>query len=493
MDFNIKHLLYIPNILSLFRLLLSIPIFLLLKNTGSEANLALLIIIAIAIATDYFDGFLSRKMNQVSDLGIILDPLADKITMGAGLIALTVYRAFPFTLVMLLIYRDLLILIGSIIISKNRKKPIMANFWGKLNTTAFSFAAFFYLLNSVYYITIPLMTFCFITIIISGISYYRIAERHFNLNRVNKYLLRSVLIILTYFVAYASTKQNSRYLSTKANIRSFEGNMMKIIEKYAPIIYFSKDETYYPIDVHSFIENTKLMKSRHFLLFDKYICDDKDKDLKKYNSDKYYMKMKRSIFSSIEKYYNNLKDIYDRKVYAVVFETNNNDEVKYIIQYWFFFFGSKAGSTWLDWHECDWEMIMFCLDHNMHPIKAGYSQHYYGEVREWSQLEIEENHPVVYIASGSHSMYFNEGKHKAYYDNKKRWHLGFDKCDKHIRWSSTDYELELINDEVAWISFKGYWGIPITIKLPGPKYRNPLDLKYSMWQNPLEWISRYED
>ena len=55
-----------------------------------------------------------------------------------------------------------------------------------------------------------------------------------------------------------------------------------------------------------------------------------------------------------------------------------------------------------------------------------------------------------------------------------------------------DSNIFIIDDSIDWINFKGLWGIPITTKLNGPKYRNPKNRTLSMWTNPLSWFEKYE-
>ena len=94
-----KDFISLPNLLSFFRILLIVPIFFLITNPTEFNNYVLVILVLIGIFSDFLDGYLSRKLNMVTDLGIIIDPLADKISMGVVLALLTVYRGFPLTLV----------------------------------------------------------------------------------------------------------------------------------------------------------------------------------------------------------------------------------------------------------------------------------------------------------------------------------------------------------------------------------------------------------
>ena len=104
----------IPNAVSFLRLL-GIPLFfyLLLAQENYFWSLCVLI---IAGATDWVDGFLARKLNQVSRLGILLDPLVDRLYIAATLIGLALAGLIPWWLVVVIALRDvsLLMLIPSL-------------------------------------------------------------------------------------------------------------------------------------------------------------------------------------------------------------------------------------------------------------------------------------------------------------------------------------------------------------------------------------------
>lgn len=200
MEIKAKHFMYPSNLISILRIFLILPLLLLMKSTSSQSNLWILIVLGFAIFTDFLDGKLSRWLNQVTDLGIILDPIADKLIMAAGLSAMIIYRDFPVTLVIFLIYRDVIILIGGLMITKKNKEPIMANFWGKLNTTVIAMAAFFYFIPSLYLVSVFFIFCGYVTIIISGIAYLRIAEEQLGMTTVQKIVLRTVLFLISVFI-----------------------------------------------------------------------------------------------------------------------------------------------------------------------------------------------------------------------------------------------------------------------------------------------------
>ncbi len=96
----------IPNILTLIRIILIIPIVYYLELEYSNTVWYLLIIAGI---TDYFDGFFARKLNKSSKIGAILDPLADKIIIIIPLIWLCKQNIIPFWSLSLITLREFII------------------------------------------------------------------------------------------------------------------------------------------------------------------------------------------------------------------------------------------------------------------------------------------------------------------------------------------------------------------------------------------------
>jgi len=104
---------YIPNLLSISRIVL-IPLFIyLLFIPTAQAKIWSLIVFAIASLTDLLDGWSARKFNQESELGIFLDPLADKFLVISALIAILVidpyFQVFDAWMIVIIAGRDVLI------------------------------------------------------------------------------------------------------------------------------------------------------------------------------------------------------------------------------------------------------------------------------------------------------------------------------------------------------------------------------------------------
>lgn len=97
---------YIPNALTVFRLLAGpVLVYLFLEDEVWWACL----IFTFAAFSDLFDGFLARALNAESDVGALLDPLADKILVLIGYITLAAWEILPGELVLLVVLRDLAI------------------------------------------------------------------------------------------------------------------------------------------------------------------------------------------------------------------------------------------------------------------------------------------------------------------------------------------------------------------------------------------------
>ncbi len=101
----------IPNIISLFRVLLVIPIVMLLYT---ELFLEALILFFIAGFSDALDGFLAKRYDWGTRLGSILDPIADKVLLVSTFVVLAVLGLLPFWLLMVVIARDVVIIIGAV-------------------------------------------------------------------------------------------------------------------------------------------------------------------------------------------------------------------------------------------------------------------------------------------------------------------------------------------------------------------------------------------
>lgn len=138
----LREILLLPNLISLFRLLLFIPFIYLfdLMRVDNYYKYYILFVIMIAFFSDLLDGYVARKTNQISELGKIIDPLADKVLIAFIVFNLFVMDMIPPFYFWVVIFRDLFILSGGLLIKKKVGKVLPSNRLGKI--TVFSIGVF---------------------------------------------------------------------------------------------------------------------------------------------------------------------------------------------------------------------------------------------------------------------------------------------------------------------------------------------------------------
>jgi cardiolipin synthase len=127
-----SRVLTIPNAISALRIAL-IPVFVALivdENTTTAG----LIMFGLVVATDWVDGTIARRTGQVSELGKVLDPVADRLAIAAGLIALAVRGVFPVWAAVLILVRDVAVLVVGVFLLTRRHVRIEVRWIGKVAT-----------------------------------------------------------------------------------------------------------------------------------------------------------------------------------------------------------------------------------------------------------------------------------------------------------------------------------------------------------------------
>ncbi len=124
---------HLPNILSLGRLVATVLIFVLVLINQPWAFLTSFVLFVLASVTDFFDGYLARRLKVVSSLGVFLDLTADKILVCAILIALVQIGSVPAWIVFIIVTREFLVSgLRSMAAAKGHVIP--AGMWGKQKT-----------------------------------------------------------------------------------------------------------------------------------------------------------------------------------------------------------------------------------------------------------------------------------------------------------------------------------------------------------------------
>ena len=121
------------NLISLFRLLLSIPLWFLLDNFQSpDIRYITFTVCLVASFSDILDGYLARKYNEVTEFGKIIDPLADKVAVGVIVLKLFLIGEIPAYYFYMIILRDIFIFLGGIFVAKRIGRVLPSNVLGKI-------------------------------------------------------------------------------------------------------------------------------------------------------------------------------------------------------------------------------------------------------------------------------------------------------------------------------------------------------------------------
>jgi hypothetical protein len=262
-----------------------------------------------------------------------------------------------------------------------------------------------------------------------------------------------------------------------------EGEKLNLAEKYAPYLCFYKgfwgEEEFFPTYVNSMFENSTFWKHKPregILEYD--TAPDKGVFIGTYDSN-YFLDLEpdgSGMNPDLIPLYAN-----DRNLYCRVACFRYEGDLYIVVQYWFFYLYNEGS---INNHEGEWEMIEVLLDYpTKEPIGAAYSRHLGGEYRLWKDIEIvEETHPKVYVAHGSHAAYFSEG----FFGYQTEADRANDEG-----WTGLPHSISPLQND-PWLDFAGNWGNRSRwSSLSGPHGPEFQGVK---WYDPVGWaLSHYYD
>ncbi len=127
----------VPNVLSFIRLAL-VPLFLFLIITAQDA--LALVVLVVSSLSDYLDGLIARRFNQITRLGQLLDPAADRLFIFAALIGLAARGVIPWWLFLVIVGREIMLVVLGIISANYGFGPLPVHHLGKVATAALYYA-----------------------------------------------------------------------------------------------------------------------------------------------------------------------------------------------------------------------------------------------------------------------------------------------------------------------------------------------------------------
>lgn len=132
-----SQILTVPNLLSFVRLAL-VPVFLVFLLTGQD--IAALLVLIFSSVTDFLDGWLARRLHQITRLGQLLDPAADRLYIIATLLGLAIRDVVPWWLVAVIVGRDLMLVVLGVVLANHGYGPLPVHHLGKFATFCLFYA-----------------------------------------------------------------------------------------------------------------------------------------------------------------------------------------------------------------------------------------------------------------------------------------------------------------------------------------------------------------
>ncbi len=175
----------LSNFLSGLRLLLLPFIYLSLFQQTEQGDLWAIALMLAAALTDILDGWIARLRGTISSFGRIIDPLADKLCIGAVALFLIILRGFPVWLLAVALFRDLYILAGSALLIRRYKIVFPSNVWGKLYSFSMALLIALYTLRFdrtpiriTEFVVLALILASLVSYSVIGLRYIRTHHRH---------------------------------------------------------------------------------------------------------------------------------------------------------------------------------------------------------------------------------------------------------------------------------------------------------------------------
>jgi RsiW-degrading membrane proteinase PrsW (M82 family) len=275
-----------------------------------------------------------------------------------------------------------------------------------------------------------------------------------------------------------------------------------LAEKYAPVLYFHRDEVFCPQSVDVLLGTARLQQAHSLWPDIKLLHHVTASALQHYADSSFYLNVwLGDEVSSDYKNYTAHRTYYRSTLspeaggpppvaYAHVVRDQQTRQIT--IQYWLFYWYNDAFNK----HEGDWEMVQVVLTAAGEPEWIVLSQHHGGTRRPWSAAQIEEDtHPAVYVALGSHANYF--WGDEAYLTVQTVGNARVAVADRTGTTGRTVPDVVLIPDReemrqnparwpgLEWLLFGGGWGE----RAPQRDFGGPLGPadKGEQWDSPLAW------
>ncbi len=165
-----KKLFTIPNILSVIRILL-IPVIVAVYFSEMDNSAAWAIaLVLLSGLTDVVDGFIARHFNMISDIGKILDPIADKLTQFTVIICISLKHPLLIPVAVIIFIKEILMLIGAVIFVRRGNETPYARWWGKMTTVILYITMTLFIVSDIFLIPDSIMITA-VSLSIAGLAF----------------------------------------------------------------------------------------------------------------------------------------------------------------------------------------------------------------------------------------------------------------------------------------------------------------------------------
>jgi cardiolipin synthase len=168
-----------PNLVSLSRMLITPVVGYYLTKDNADSTIVCVVLLVAAALTDGLDGYLARRLNMRTGLGLVLDPLADKLFAAVLLVELVLFRGFPVWLAGCIIGRDILILAGGMLVLRRKNISSPSNVIGRYTFFAVILLLGFYVIRFAFGIQLVTVITVFLLLLSLGsygLRFVRIAR-----------------------------------------------------------------------------------------------------------------------------------------------------------------------------------------------------------------------------------------------------------------------------------------------------------------------------
>lgn len=288
---------------------------------------------------------------------------------------------------------------------------------------------------------------------------------------------------------------------------------MLLAERFSPRLFIwgespldADADLYDPKPVEIFFDDSTTFRDRRFRPID---CGPEiDADcLREHRQEGNFLDLPGEVAEDLklgtEIQYRVLKDDFPNTAYARVVEIRDKGgEKRVVLQYWFLYYFND----WNNNHEGDWEMIQLVFEadsvlqilaESRDPVMASYSCHASGNSKPWADVDRDESHPNVYVATGSHANYFSAGTK---FNPPECVAFGIDSApdetEARILERPTTLEIRLLTEDAQddpWLLFRGRWGQVVdppcdAFDLLDSEVCGPTGpMMKDQWSDPLAW------